>query len=416
MESKAPSRILTDQAAAMRKALAIEMLESRHRWCIWHITSKIGEKLGKKKQYAKLKSALLCAIYESLTTEEFESNWDLVIESYELQQNTWLKGLYKEREMWVYIKHLFWAGMKTTQRVESIHSFFDDYVKKHTRLYEFAETYCKAMENRAEDERRYDAYCETCVRQIVTGFPAEYVFQKCYTDMKFKKDRVWSLNKDTRKEFLTQHETCYAVKFDSSTKLAFCECCLFENSGIMCRHIINLYSNLGISGVPQHYILRRWRKDVQRKHTRVKVAYHDPSKNVQVKAFNYLQLVFEPICAKAVLHKHTVDLVIELLQLMDIRVDEKCTMIAAELLSQTLASVGNRTEGCTPHSTTGVDANVKSTGTSQPLKQTAADDDGPNTGVPMLTRNGRKAKIFAANVQSAELRSRSIAEERSPKH
>ena len=37
--------------------------------------------------------------------------------------------------MWVpaYMKHLFWAGMKTTQRSESINSFFDGYVHKTTK-------------------------------------------------------------------------------------------------------------------------------------------------------------------------------------------------------------------------------------------------------------------------------------------
>ena len=65
--------------------------------------------------------------------------------------------------MWVpaYVKHLFWAGMKTTQRVESINSFFDQFVHKHTHLYEFVEAYCEAMEARANEESmgRYE-HCE----------------------------------------------------------------------------------------------------------------------------------------------------------------------------------------------------------------------------------------------------------------
>lgn len=46
MSSNPPNAILTDQAAAIRKALSLEMPEACHRWCIWHIMRKIPEKLG----------------------------------------------------------------------------------------------------------------------------------------------------------------------------------------------------------------------------------------------------------------------------------------------------------------------------------------------------------------------------------
>ncbi|XP_021754809.1 protein FAR-RED IMPAIRED RESPONSE 1-like [Chenopodium quinoa] len=46
----APSVILTDQVATMRKPIAHLMPSSRHRWCIWHIIRKIPKNLGKCKQ------------------------------------------------------------------------------------------------------------------------------------------------------------------------------------------------------------------------------------------------------------------------------------------------------------------------------------------------------------------------------
>ncbi|KAL2905233.1 Protein FAR1-RELATED SEQUENCE 5 [Bienertia sinuspersici] len=75
-----------------------------------------------------------------------------IINKHGLEDNVWLD---------VYTKHLFWGGMKTTQCIESIHSFFDDYVNKHTTLAEFIEMCCRAMEKRAETERQYDAHNET---------------------------------------------------------------------------------------------------------------------------------------------------------------------------------------------------------------------------------------------------------------
>ncbi|KAL2922962.1 Protein FAR1-RELATED SEQUENCE 5 [Bienertia sinuspersici] len=102
-------------------------------------------KHGKCKGYNEFKDELLNAIYDSLSVPEFES-------------------LFGESEMWVpaYKKHLFWIGMKTTQRVESIHSF-DDYMNKHTTLAEFTEMYCRAMEKRVETERQYDAHSKTFI-------------------------------------------------------------------------------------------------------------------------------------------------------------------------------------------------------------------------------------------------------------
>ncbi|KAL2924754.1 Protein FAR1-RELATED SEQUENCE 9 [Bienertia sinuspersici] len=138
------------------------------------------------------------------------------------------------------------------------------------------------MEKRAETERQYDAHSETFIRQIACGFPCESFFQCCYTDMKFKEiqrdysrimflhcfqnvvtsdnvteytfeDRVWCRNKETKKEYLTQYMRNYRVHYDLKSKLAECECSLFNHSGIICRHMIKLYDILG-EGVSDRYI------------------------------------------------------------------------------------------------------------------------------------------------------------------
>ncbi|KAL2896358.1 Protein FAR1-RELATED SEQUENCE 3 [Bienertia sinuspersici] len=91
------------------------MLETRHHWCIWHITEKSSQKLGKCKGYNEFKDELLNIIYDSLTVPEFESSWMAVIDKHGLEDNVWLDG-----------------------------NFFASYF--HTTLAEFAEMYCRAME------------------------------------------------------------------------------------------------------------------------------------------------------------------------------------------------------------------------------------------------------------------------------
>ncbi|KAL2931192.1 Protein FAR1-RELATED SEQUENCE 1 [Bienertia sinuspersici] len=285
----APGGILTDQAVAMRNALRSTMPETRHHWCIWHMTEKFSQKLGKCKGYNEFKDELLNPIYDSLFVPEFESSWMAVINKHALEDNVWLDG------------------MKTTQRVVSIHSICDDYVNKHTTLAELKEMYCRAMEKRVKTESN----------MILIGV---------------------CRNKEMKNEYLTQYKRNYRVHFDMSTKLAECECSLFNHSGIICRHMIKLYDIL-CEEVPDRYIQRRWRKDVSRKHTCVKVAYYDPSKTVHVVSYDEMQLAFEPIFSKASVFMDTQQLVLEFLKLLDIRVYEKRVMIESEMLNQTPSSV-----------------------------------------------------------------------------
>ncbi|XP_021746169.1 protein FAR-RED IMPAIRED RESPONSE 1-like [Chenopodium quinoa] len=315
-----------DQDPAIRKAVNLTIPESCHRWCIWHILQKFGRYVGKHADYEAVKDEFENIIYGSLDADEF------------------LDRLYEERHMWIpaYLKHLFWAGMRTTQRSESFNHFFKGFVDKHTTLSEFVLRYCDAMQIRAESERITDSNTLRYIRHVATDFPAEEVFQKCYTDAKFKEvqqeckrmlyvrrlddyevgenqvefvieDRVWIKPKYAKKESVTKTQRCYKVCYDSNTYEASCDCKHFEYHGIICRHMIFVYDHCGVSFVPEKYILRRWRKDIQRKHTRVKVAYHDPLKTDEARQYHKLMGMYEPICSKASAYKEGVEAVAELL-------------------------------------------------------------------------------------------------------
>ncbi|KNA15511.1 hypothetical protein SOVF_097650 [Spinacia oleracea] len=199
-------------------------------------------------RYTQFKEELKNVIYDCLTAEEFQSQWSRVIEEYHLQSSEWLTQMYGEREMWVpaYMKHLFCAGMRTTQRVENIHSFFDEYVGRHTRLSEFTGKYCVAMEQRASMERDADANTARYVRGLATGFKVEKIFQKMYTDAKFAEvqrecarvlyctgrgetwvtetevdhlmeDRVWVVCKSSKTEIPSTKRRLYRVRFNTET-------------------------------------------------------------------------------------------------------------------------------------------------------------------------------------------------------
>ncbi|XP_056695651.1 protein FAR1-RELATED SEQUENCE 8-like [Spinacia oleracea] len=357
MGGRCPDAILTDQAPAMIRPLRDEMPEARHRWCLWHIMNKIPTKLGSHPKYKELKKVMKRVVYESLCVEEFENKWSSMKVDFEVANHAchvWLDSLYKDREMWVpaFMNNIFWAGMKTTQRVESINSFFDGFLERSTKLYEFPKKYCEAMNKRCSDEKDADANNAKYIRKLTTGFNIEAVFQKLYTDNKFREvqiqcekllycvvketkeisktkfeyvleDRVWLIKKGKSEEILTNHRRFYLVKFCAEAKEVSCMCKMFETRGILCRHCIRILDQNFVVDVPEKYILRRWRKDVYRKHMHVIVSSYDPTKTEVLKRFDMMMNVFEPICEEATFNDEILKFVVKELQSLEIGVRER---------------------------------------------------------------------------------------------
>src|ERR1044072_1574433 len=115
-----------------------------------------------------------------------------MIKEYELQDNVWLKGLFDERDRWVpvYVRDIFWAGMSTTQRSESMNSFFDGYVNSKTTLKQFVEKYDNALKDKIEKENIADFGSYNTEVACVSIFGFESQFQKAFTNEKFKEFQV----------------------------------------------------------------------------------------------------------------------------------------------------------------------------------------------------------------------------------
>ncbi|KAL2926430.1 Protein FAR1-RELATED SEQUENCE 2 [Bienertia sinuspersici] len=168
----------------------------------------------------------------------------------------------------------------------------------------------------ANEEKEADTNCWKYTRTLLTAFPFEAQFRVVYTDAKFKEVQVQC----SRVLYVTPLEKRVVASHDSG-----CECKHFECYGIMCRHLIKVYYMYNVEHVPSKFILRCWRKDIQRKHMVVKVAYHDLSKTTQVQRFDKLMVEFERVCLNASLLDVNIHTCMELIQLMDLRVEENNT-------------------------------------------------------------------------------------------
>ncbi|KAL2923892.1 Protein FAR1-RELATED SEQUENCE 6 [Bienertia sinuspersici] len=158
-------------------------------------------------------------------------------------------------------------------------------------------------------------------------------------------DRVWVRDPNTRKDIPTRRKREYEVKYNSDSYEAWCVCKLMESSGIICVHIIAVFEKNDVKEVHDMFIIRRWRKDVQRKHTMVKVAYHDPSKTDEVKRYDRTMVRLEPICLTASGCEEDMDIVLDSMQTLESRLNERRNKgrqsDGGDNLIRTPSSVGN---------------------------------------------------------------------------
>ncbi|XP_076884418.1 protein FAR1-RELATED SEQUENCE 5-like [Bidens hawaiensis] len=128
MFNKHPLAIITDQDKAIGNANKRVFPKTRHRCCSWHI---------KKHQIEHLRALTVryCDNEEpykqwikSNTVEEFENQWEVLYGKYQFESGSWITEMYNQRNYWAkdFLKDYFFAGMTSSGRSESIHSFFMD--------------------------------------------------------------------------------------------------------------------------------------------------------------------------------------------------------------------------------------------------------------------------------------------------
>ncbi|XP_039686629.1 protein FAR-RED IMPAIRED RESPONSE 1-like [Medicago truncatula] len=268
MHGRSPNAIITDQDGAMKKAIEVVFPKARHRWCLWHLMKKIPEKFGRHSDYESIKTLL----------------------------HDILKGLFVERHRWVpaYVRDTFWAGMSTTQRSESMNSFFDGYVTSKTTPKQFVEQYDNALKDKIEKENIADFRSFNTVIACISHFGFEFQFQKAFTNAKFQEfqleiasmmychacfnrleglDSIFSVT-ESKKVYDKMKDIVFMVLFNEKDFMLKCTCHLFEFKGILCRHILCVLKLIGKTDfVPSNYILARWRKDIKRRYTLIKCGF-----------------------------------------------------------------------------------------------------------------------------------------------
>ncbi|RYR63175.1 hypothetical protein Ahy_A04g020969 [Arachis hypogaea] len=238
----APKGIITDQCKAMTGAIRKVLPDTVHRWCIWHIIKKTQFKLGGYARYEELSAMMNHIVYNSPSSESLEVDWAAFIKEFVLGQNRWL-----------------------------------------------------AEQKELEDDAADSKGVIPCIGS--TGIERQFhnIFRTLQLEVRKKTDCVVrsteqkgdtiSIKVDKWKVFWEKpvYHT-FIVQFDPLSRKSRCECNKFEFVGILCCHILAVWSYYRVDTVPSCYVLPRWSKNVIHKHTYIKsshdVAWSNESHNL----------------------------------------------------------------------------------------------------------------------------------------
>ncbi|RYR53822.1 hypothetical protein Ahy_A06g029073 [Arachis hypogaea] len=140
------------------------------------------------KQHRELSMSIRRTIENNNEADSFDRNWNDFLLNFGLADNKWLSDLYEDRHIWVpiYLDHHFWEGMRSTQRSESMHSFFNKYITRNSSLIQFVKQYDNCLGSREQAERESDAADFYTVIPCATKSSIEAQFQDAYTHAKFR--------------------------------------------------------------------------------------------------------------------------------------------------------------------------------------------------------------------------------------
>ncbi|XP_042380198.1 protein FAR1-RELATED SEQUENCE 5-like [Zingiber officinale] len=252
MDEKKPTTILTDQDATMVKTLASRWPETHHRLCIWHIYQNTAIHLsGVFSQFRDFAKDFVSCVYDFDEEEDFISAWNMMSAKYALEDNNWLRRMYNIKEKWalVYGRQMFCADMTTTQRSESMNSIVKKYVTYKHKFLDFFNHFQRLLDDHRYEELKVDFRSSTIVPYLM--FPIEI--------LKHASEIYTPEDADTFTKYkVTPHKKRHhhIVTLDKKSEKIECSCKKYEFVGILCSHILKIFTWNNIMKIPSQYVLK----------------------------------------------------------------------------------------------------------------------------------------------------------------
>ncbi|GJM98056.1 hypothetical protein PR202_ga15031 [Eleusine coracana subsp. coracana] len=168
------------------------------------------------------------------TVPIFDMLWDSILDKYSLRDDTWLQSLYEMRHKWVpaYLTNSFFAELSLAHRIDTVEQLLKTNIILEKQA---ASIYTKAA-------------FETFQVELIEAMQHFAVKVEDGPYMKYYVER--------HSDPLTRHTVFYNI----AEKKAWCECCRFSFSAILCRHVLGVFILDGVIILPDSCITKRWTK------------------------------------------------------------------------------------------------------------------------------------------------------------
>ncbi|XP_057451919.1 protein FAR1-RELATED SEQUENCE 5-like [Lotus japonicus] len=277
MKGKMPLSVITNGDKAMKNAIRRVFPTAHHRLCGWHLIQNATSNVSNPRFTALFKNCML----GDHDIAEFEALWEEMVVECGVQDNEWVKETYEKRSMWAtaHMRGHFFAGFRTTSRVEGLHAQVGRYVNFRNNLRDFLENFsrcCSYFRFKEIDDdfksihgkqvlltylkRLEKSASEIYTRQIF------FMFRKLLERASTFRVRGYKKTTMCHIYFVFMYrrkEKEWHVTFCPSTEEFKCSCLRMESVGIPCDHIVAVLVELDKVDLPESLISARWTKHVK---------------------------------------------------------------------------------------------------------------------------------------------------------
>ncbi|KAG7986751.1 hypothetical protein I3843_03G097700 [Carya illinoinensis] len=279
MSGKKPKAILTDQDAAIIEAINSVLPETSHRICVWQMYHNALKHLSSLlvKDVDSFAKDLKSCIYDHKDEEDFVCGWESMLEKYGLQQNEWLRWMFREREKWavVYGRNTFFIDVNGLHLGECLFNDLGTCLNSDLDIIIFIKYFERVVDKQRCKETEANDEMSRCMPRLMgnvvllkhaSGVYTPRAFEvlqreyeKCLNVVVNRCSQNGSLIEYKVKKFGQARE--HTVTFNSSDSTVVCSCMKFEYVGFPCSHALKVLDHQNIKIIPSRYILKRWTKD-----------------------------------------------------------------------------------------------------------------------------------------------------------
>ncbi|XP_061359919.1 protein FAR1-RELATED SEQUENCE 5-like [Gastrolobium bilobum] len=280
MSGKKPKAILTEQEVVIIEAVNTVLPETNHCTCVWQMYENTLKHLSHVvKDAESFANDLRSSIYDPKDEEEFTHAWEAMLEKYNLQQNEWLRWMYREKEKWavVFGRNTFFVDIKGFHLGELLSHKFRSYLNSDLDIVQFFKHFERVVDEQRYKEIEASDEMSGCLPRLMGNVVLLKHASDVYTPRAFEvfqrgyeKSLNVLVNQNSRNGSLSQykantfgHTRQYSVTFNSSDDTVVCSCMKFEHVGFLCSHALKVLDNKNIKVAPSQYILKRWTKDAR---------------------------------------------------------------------------------------------------------------------------------------------------------